>query len=562
LFPFTWPDAQAPAVHWQLYSIDQRRTEAIRPLEQDVRATFSGTFERAAVICGRPRYQRTWYVNGFEYTAEVENPRPEVDQALCREALEQTAAALAERGEAYNRTVWFPAIDAGNARLAVVDVDALALPDLAAHLEETLQWYERLWTWHWIWPQDGPARRFKQFYKQHFGQPVTGQVAASEQALDAEAQELLTYEPNLLTQAIDGLIELAGTIQQHEALRNLFETHAAASALEALPRTAGGDVLRAQLDRLLETQGLRCGAGFGTERNQLLPGWREQPALVLEMVQKYVPQDLTRLLQARLAATAERDRRAAALQARLPDESARAAFTFWLTAARRQQQAFEDHNYKIDSATSSLLHRAVAACARRLMTAGVLADPDDVWWLHAPDIALALRGLAGDASAESPEAGRAHWSALIAARKAQHAWRQQLTPPPVLGKLNSAPLAQAAPPTEAPAQPPNLLLNGEPGSTGVATGRVRLVSRDILVPDVVAGDVLVAHNAGPLWTPLFPVVAAVILDQGVLFQHAMLTCREYGVPAVFQTKDATQQLREGQRVTVDGTHGWVLAAEA
>jgi pyruvate,water dikinase len=290
-----------------------------------------------------------------------------------------------------------------------------------------------LWTWHWLWPQDGPARRFKQFYKQHFGEPATGQAAASEQALDAEAQELLTYEPNLLTQAIDGLIELAGTVQQHAALRELFETHTADGVLEALARTPGGDVLRAHLDRLLETQGLRCGAGFGTERNQLLPGWREQPALVLEMVQKYVPQDLTRLLQARLAATAERDRRVAALQARLPDESARTAFTFWLNAARRQQQAFEDHNYKIDSATSSLLHRAVTASARRLVTAGVLADPDDVWWLHAQDIALALRGLVGDASVESPEAVHAHWPALIATRKAQHAWRQMLTPPPVLG---------------------------------------------------------------------------------------------------------------------------------
>ena len=45
-----------------------------------------------------------------------------------------------------------------------------------------------------------------------------------------------------------------------------------------------------------------------------------------------------------------------------------------------------------------------------------------------------------------------------------------------------------------------------------------------------------------------------------MIQHAMLTCREYGVPAVFQTKDATRRLREGQRVTVDATRGWVLPA--
>jgi pyruvate,water dikinase len=77
---------------------------------------------------------------------------------------------------------------------------------------------------------------------------------------------------------------------------------------------------------------------------------------------------------------------------------------------------------------------------------------------------------------------------------------------------------------------------------------------------VAPGDVLVAHNAGVLWTPVFPVAAAVVLDEGTLLQHAMLTCREYGVPGVFQTKRATAVLREGQIVTVDGTTGRVLAA--
>jgi pyruvate,water dikinase len=88
-----------------------------------------------------------------------------------------------------------------------------------------------------------------------------------------------------------------------------------------------------------------------------------------------------------------------------------------------------------------------------------------------------------------------------------------------------------------------------------------LVPRDALVPEVEPGDVLVAHNAGVLWTPVFPVAAAVVLDEGVLFQHAMLTCREYGVPGIFQAKQATSVLREGQLVTVDGTNGWVLPAE-
>jgi pyruvate,water dikinase len=90
---------------------------------------------------------------------------------------------------------------------------------------------------------------------------------------------------------------------------------------------------------------------------------------------------------------------------------------------------------------------------------------------------------------------------------------------------------------------------------------VRLVPRDALVPEVAPGDVLVAQNAGALWTPVFPVATAVVLEEGSLLQHAMLCCREYGIPGVFQARGARGALREGQRVTVDGTNGWVLPAD-
>ena len=92
----------------------------------------------------------------------------------------------------------------------------------------------------------------------------------------------------------------------------------------------------------------------------------------------------------------------------------------------------------------------------------------------------------------------------------------------------------------------------------MATGRVRLVPPDATVPMVEPGDVLVARNAGALWAPIFPLATAVILDEGALFQHAMLTCREFRVPGVIQTRHATAHLHEGQIVTVDGTNGWVL----
>jgi phosphoenolpyruvate synthase/pyruvate phosphate dikinase len=71
------------------------------------------------------------------------------------------------------------------------------------------------------------------------------------------------------------------------------------------------------------------------------------------------------------------------------------------------------------------------------------------------------------------------------------------------------------------------------------------------------GDVLVAKATAPAWTPLFARAAAVITDSGSLAAHASLVAREYGIPAVVATGDATVRLHPGQLVTVDGSVGTI-----
>jgi pyruvate,water dikinase len=71
------------------------------------------------------------------------------------------------------------------------------------------------------------------------------------------------------------------------------------------------------------------------------------------------------------------------------------------------------------------------------------------------------------------------------------------------------------------------------------------------------GDVLVAKATTPAWTPLFGRAAAVVTDGGTLAAHASLVAREYAIPAVVATGDATRRLYTGQQVTVDGTAGTV-----
>ena len=75
------------------------------------------------------------------------------------------------------------------------------------------------------------------------------------------------------------------------------------------------------------------------------------------------------------------------------------------------------------------------------------------------------------------------------------------------------------------------------------------------------GDILVAVATNPAWTPLFPLAAGVVTETGGGASHCSLVAREYGIPAVMGTGVATQVIRDGQVITVDGAQGLVLLGE-
>jgi pyruvate,water dikinase len=101
---------------------------------------------------------------------------------------------------------------------------------------------------------------------------------------------------------------------------------------------------------------------------------------------------------------------------------------------------------------------------------------------------------------------------------------------------------------------------GQPASPGRATGPVRIVHGPGGFDRFQPGEVLVARATAPAWTPLFARAAAVVTDGGTLAAHASLVAREYGIPAVVATGDATARLHDGQVVTVDGGAGTISTA--
>ena len=75
------------------------------------------------------------------------------------------------------------------------------------------------------------------------------------------------------------------------------------------------------------------------------------------------------------------------------------------------------------------------------------------------------------------------------------------------------------------------------------------------------GDILVAKITTPAWTPLFALAAGIVTDVGGPLSHSSIVAREYHIPAVLGTGVATERIKSGERITVDGDHGVVTRVE-
>ncbi len=75
------------------------------------------------------------------------------------------------------------------------------------------------------------------------------------------------------------------------------------------------------------------------------------------------------------------------------------------------------------------------------------------------------------------------------------------------------------------------------------------------------GDILVCPITHPSWSPLFSKIKAAVSDIGGTMSHMAIVAREYGMPAVVGTGQATQRIRSGQRIRVDGSRGIVTLLE-
>jgi pyruvate,water dikinase len=298
------------------------------------------------------------------------------------------------------------------------------------------------------------------------------------------------------------------------------------------------------------------------------PTLAETPALTLGLIRDQIVRgfepaaEVARLAQERAAALAEARR---LLAGRTAVDGAR--FERVLARAAQAYPIREDNEFFTVSAPIALVRYAALEIGRRLAARRTVGRVEDIFFLELTEATAALHGEQGD------------WSALVARRRGERAWVEAHPGPRSYGYNPGPPPSFAALPTEARlamealmwcverimapahsqrAQAAAAALDGLAASPGRYTGPVRVIRRETEFAKLQPGDVLVCPITSPVWSVLFPAVGALVTDTGGTLSHPAIIAREYRVPAVVATGNATSLLRDGQVVTVDGSRGQVL----
>ncbi len=308
--------------------------------------------------------------------------------------------------------------------------------------------------------------------------------------------------------------------------------------LDELPGLVGGRDAAHAIRAFLDTYGMRCVGEIDITR----PRWSERPTtlvpLILGNVKNFEPgAGERRFEQGRREALAWEQELLARLR-ELPDGRRKAEDTKEKIDRVRTFIGYREYPKYFMVSRYFVYKQALLREAERLVRAGLLREKEDIFYLRLPELRDVVRTNGVDEQ-------------LILDRKAAFRSAQALTPPRVLtsdGEIVTGAYRRVDVPTGA--------LVGLPVSAGTVEGRARVL-HDLNEAELEAGDILVTAYTDPSWTAVFVTLAGLVTEVGGLMTHGAVIAREYGLPAVVGVEQATRLIRDGQRIRVNGTEGYV-----
>jgi pyruvate,water dikinase len=417
--------------------------------------------------------------------------------------------------------------------------DEMSLPELAVLLEDAIDIHDRHWKIHWMlnFAQLSATLKLRAVMQRTHGRVD-----------DALLGRLQNSASDRNWDSIRALWEMKQEAKADPELAHAFGRETAGEIIAALERSDRG---RRFIAERIKPYQKEFGWHAVWSHEFVFPTVYEKVEPVIELVRGYVETDYDYpqtmgALKADIEAAAREILEG--LEGKALDEMREAN-----EVNLRMAPLTPDHHFYIDQGANAHVRLVLVAIGRKIVAQGALDEPDDVIFLRYNE----LRALIGDQAAFDARA-------VVAGRRQERERAHEIRPRAWIGTATESQLCF-----------PYLVNWGFPekfyrregdvadqfkgigGSPGVIEGIARVVLREDQFDDVRAGDILVCHMTNPAWVVLFTKISGLVTNAGGLTAHPAVLSREFGIPAVVGTQDATQRISNGDRVRVDGTTGTV-----
>ena len=424
------------------------------------------------------------------------------------------------------------------------DFEHKSLPEIMIHMEDMLDMKSEAFRIHWI-------INLAQF------QASTDFTNA---AKAAGADDVLIGKINVSPadrnwDSLKALWEMKEEICRVPALKELFLSAADSAAIrEEAASVPGSETFLEMMDAYRKEYGFK--AMYTHEF--IYKTWYEDPTPAYEAVRGYVASDYD--FNAEYKACM--DSQQAAIQdlyAKVSDPEQLAQLKHYLELSVKMAPITPDHHFYIDQGIYSRLWVAFVQIGKALVRAGILDDPEDIFMLKYDEIRCTatsnypVRELVKSRRAEMDAARKLHpqewygtateWSVYQEPYKSLWGYPQKF----------EAEMKEKAEKTEIS----KTVLKGIPGCPGVQEGIAHLVSDPSELDTVKEGEILVCKMTNPAWVVSFSKISALVTDTGGALSHPAVVAREFGVPCVVGTRRATQLIKTGDKIRVDGSIGVV-----
>src|SRR5579883_665669 len=353
------------------------------------------------------------------------------------------------------------------------------------------------------------------------------------------ADTLSQSVPNNITSEMGlALLDVADAIRPYPEVIAYLQRVKDENVLDELVKFEGGQEARDALSTFLDRYGMRCAGEIDITRLR----WSEKPAILIPMIlsniKNFEPGESKRRFEQGQQEALKKAQELRERLKQLPDGEQKARETQRMINLVRNFIGYREYpKYSIVNRYFAY-KQALLKEAERLVRANVLHEKEDSYYLTFEELREVVRTRKLDYQ-------------LISQRKDEYAFYEKLTPPRVItsdGEIVAGAYKRENLPAKA--------LAGLAVSSGVIEGQARVILH-MEEADLEEGDILVTSFTDPSWTPLFVSIKGLVTEVGGLMTHGAVIAREYGLPAVIGVEHATRLIKDGQRIRVNGTEGYV-----